>query len=243
MAFFLDATNNVGLYLWTAGVAGDLTIDSTELQLLAVLDDTTVATGIAPDVSDFRLTDLALRYSATLGKQTVLLNPGVRDELVYTAQNQSTFGQLDIIGRFNSTIVGPPVGTGAIEASFVSGEDKIDLSALNLGATNGLLINSIVTRDMSGAPAITETAAARFFYTVGGDTSSQQVAVVVEFDRDDGDNGTLLNQGRARVFVDLDGNGNLDTSVDMAIDISIDGALPVAGHPQIPVYTDFIFVI
>lgn len=234
--FVMSATDRVGMVLWTASSLGDLTIDSTELQVLTELDDLTVGALDADDV--FVAADLAIRVGATIGKQTINLNPGLRDEVVYSSLNQSQYGSSDTIGSFDADTDGPGPDTGALQFNFVSGVDKIDLSRLNLGASNGLLINDIIVRNQSGpATPITDANAPNFFFTAQADSTSQQRAVVVEFDRDDIDGTADGTQAKARIFVDLDGDGQLSTTFDMFIDVAIDAVSTT------PVYTDFIFVI
>ena len=121
-------------------------------------------------------------------------------------------------------------------------QDKIDLSALNLGATNGLLINNIITIDRTGVGnQITDANASNFFHATTGDATTQQRAVVVEFDGDDIDAGTAGVQSRGRIFVDLNGDGQLNTNQDMFIDFVSDEA--TIASAEVPVLGDFIFVI
>lgn len=176
--------------------------------------------------------DLAIRVGATTGKQTLNMNAGARDEIVYSALNQSQYGAIDSLG------------TQAVAATmFVSGQDKVDLSALNLGATNGLLINNIITIDRTGVGnQITDADATDFFFATTGDPTTQQRAVVVEFDGDDIDAGTAGIQSRGRIFVDINSDGQLSTNNDMFIDFVSDAGT-LAANPEVPVFNDFIFVI
>lgn len=227
----VDTPSSVGLFLWTSSAAGDTTIGAAELQLLSILDDTDIdaAGGEAADV--FTIADLTVRVGAATGKQTLNMNATVRDELVFSALGQSQYGAIDSIG------------TQTVAATmFVSGQDKIDLSALNLGATNGLLINNIITIDRTGVGnQITDANASNFFHATTGDATTQQRAVVVEFDGDDIDAGTAGVQSRGRIFVDLNGDGQLNTTQDMFIDFVSDEA--TIASAEVPVLNDFIFVI
>lgn len=226
----VDGTDRVGIYLWTAGTVADTSISPNELQLLTVLDDDDIDAVDGIDV--LSADDLTIRVGATTGKQTLNMNAGARDEVVYSALNQSQYGAIDSLG------------TQAVAATmFVSGQDKIDLSALNLGATNGLLINNIITIDRTGVGnQITDADATDFFFAVTGDPTTQQRAVVVEFDGDDIDAGTAGIQSRGRIFVDINGDGQLSTNNDMFIDFVSDLGV-LAANAEVPVFTDFIFVI
>ena len=204
----VDSPSNVGLYLWTASATGDNTIGANELQLLSVLDDTDIA-AIALEATDaFTLADLTIRVGAAPGRQTLNMNATVRDELVFGALGHSQYGAIDVIGT-----------DGVAASMFWSGVDKIDLSALYLGATNGLLINDIITINRTGAASqITDANASNFFYTTQGDFTSQQRAVVVEFDGDDINASSAGIQSRGRIFVDLNGDGQLNTLQECSTD-------------------------
>ncbi|MER2538975.1 MAG: hypothetical protein ABTQ26_07020, partial [Azonexus sp.] len=209
LIYAIDATTQTNLYLWTSSAAGDTTVGAAELRLLATVDvnDIDPVAGAAT----FGVDDLAVRKSATNTgvADTVLLNAAVRDEVVYTALNQSQYGQIDTLGKFN--------GAGVVINGFEVGVDKIDLSGLGLGTADGLAVNAIIVRDRTGAGSqITDANANDFFY--GGDNVRR--AVVVEFDNDDIDGGVGGVQARARVFVDLNGNGQLDTTGDLFIDLA-----------------------
>ncbi len=233
------APNKVGMYLWTSSVVGDTTVSANELRLLSVINDTSVG-GPESDTA-FTVSDLAVRVGAQNGKQTLNLNAGVRDELVFTALGQSQYGAIDTIGTAAATT---PVVIPAMVGQFVSGVDKIDLSGLNLGATNGLLINAIIEINRTGIGSqITDANAPNFFYTTTGDPTTQQRAVVVEFDGDDVDGTTAGVQSSGRIFIDLNGDGQLNTTQDMFIDFVSDDSPAVVGTQERPVFTDFIFVI
>ncbi len=242
----LTGNNKVGMYLWTASTVGDVSVSPAELRLLAVINDNSV--GGAESDTAFTVSDLAVRAGGQNGKQTLNLNAGVRDELVFSALGQSQYGAIDSIGTAASG--GPVGGPPAILMSghFVTGIDKIDLSALNLGATNGLLINAIISIDRTGiGNQITDANAPNFFYATTGDATTQQRAVVVEFDGDDIDGATFGTQSRGRIFIDLNGDGQLNTTQDMFIDFVSDDTSSllagVVGTQERPVFTDFIFVI
>lgn len=254
--------DQVSYFLWTSANA-DAVVDAAEITFLgttAITKDITagnaaavgaeaaifgnaaiLATANAADL--FTGSDLAVRQLATSTglADTVLFNDAVRNEIVYTALNQSQYGQIDTIGRLNN---------GAVVNGFTVNQDKIDLSGLGLGAADGLAVNAIITRDRSGAGSqITDANANDFFYDAG----NVRRAVVVEYDNDDIDAATSGTQARARVFVDLNGDGQLNTTNDLFIDIATDGTSTNAavvnintnanGTGYVPGYNDFIFVV
>lgn len=254
--------DQVSYFLWTSANA-DAVVDAAEIAFLgttaitkdivagnaaavgaqaAVFGNAAIlATANAADL--FTGSDLAVRQLATNTglADTVLFNDAVRNEIVYTALNQSQYGQIDTIGRMLN---------GAVANGFVVGQDKIDLSGLGLGTVDGLAVNAIITRDRSGAGSqITDANANDFFYDAG----NVRRAVVVEYDNDDIDAATSGTQARARVFVDLNGDGQLNTTSDLFIDLTTDGTSTNAavvnintnanGTGYVPGYNDFIFVV
>jgi len=256
------AANTVAYYLFTSAAA-DKTVTAGELTLVGTTSITAdINAGNFAAVGAQALTfanagilsmadgadlltgsDLAVRQIATNTglADTVLFNDSVRNEIVYTALNQSQYGQIDTIGRMLN---------GAVANGFTVNQDKIDLSGLGLGAADGLAVNAIITRDRSGAGSqITDANANDFFYDAG----NVRRAVVVEYDNDDIDAGTAGIQARARVFVDLNGDGQLNTTNDLFIDIATDGTSTNAavvnintnanGTGYVPGYNDFIFVV
>lgn len=243
--FVVEGQTQAGVYVWnqldngSAGEVASATVDPGELRLLTVLNGQAVDAAETP--ANFTLDDVAIRQAATATgvADTVLFTNGVRNEIVYTALNQSTYGQIDTIGKFTA---------GVLTNGFENGIDRIDLSGLNLGAQDGLALNAIVTRDRTGAGSqITDANANDFFY--GADNVHR--AVVVEYDNDDIDGATAGVQARARVFVDLNGDGQLNTTQDMFIDLATQGTStnPVGlsgtgfGNGSVPGYWDFIFTV
>ncbi|WP_334187495.1 DUF4214 domain-containing protein [Noviherbaspirillum sp.] len=224
--FAVEGTTQTGIYVWTQA-NGDAVVDAAELRLLTVLNGQTI--DAADAAATIGVKDFAIRQTATVTgvADTVLFTNGVRNEIAYTALGQSQYGQIDTIGKYDAL--------GAVVNGFVSGEDKIDLSGLNLGATDGLALNAIVTRDRTGAGSqITDANANDFFY----DGGNVRRSVVVEFDNDDIDGGLAGTQGRARIFVDMNGDGQLNTTQDLFIDVATVGTAA-----NVPVYTDFVFVV
>ena len=239
----VDATNAIHTYLWTASANNDVTISAAELRLLSV-DATQTDIAAAEAATTLAAVDLGVRQGATASgaAQTVLFNTGVADEIVYTALGQSQYGQIDTIGQYN--------GAGAVINGFENGTDKIDLSGLGLGASDGLALNAIITRNRNGAGSqITDANANDFFY----DANNIRRAVVVEYDNDDIDGALAGTQGRARVFVDMNGDGQLNTLNDMFIDLATVGTSTNSavanintnanGNGAVPGYNDFIFVV
>ncbi len=155
--------------------------------------------------------------------------------MVYSALNQSQYGAIDQIGVYTFA--------GLVQFTFISGEDKIDLSGLNLGATNSLLINAIISIDRTGIGSqITDSNAPNFFHTTTGDPTTQQRAVVVEFDGDDLDGAHAGTQSMGRIFIDLNGDGQLNTLQDMFIDYWSDDPVIIHVGSETPTFNDFIFV-
>lgn len=242
MLFALDTTDKVGLYLWTAGTLGDTSVQANELRLLAQIDNADIGLVAAESDVVFTAADLAVRSLAggQNSADVILSNTGTRDEFVYFSGNQSTFTQMDTIGRDV---------LGSITNGFESGVDKIDLSAFNLGAANGLAINSIIVREYAGGGMqLNHLAMTNFFVDAGGVRRS----VVVEFDNNDSDLVSPGVQAHAYVMVDVNGNGQFDTSGDLLIDLLTDGGYaPTPGNDTgpgflgsyVPAYQDFIFVV
>lgn len=234
----LDTTDSVSLYVWTASAANDATINAAELRLLTVIDDADIDGANGAEV--FAIADVTMRAGAQNGQQlNQQLIGGLRDEIVYTSLAQSQYGAIDSFGTFNA-------GTGALENPFVASEDKVDLSGFNLAAQGALAINAAIVRDRSGAGnQITDANANDFFVDAGGVRRS----VVIEFDNDDIDGTLALIQGRARIFVDLNGDGQLSTTQDLFLDFAtqgnvITGTLATgAGNNGVPGFLDIVFGI
>lgn len=235
--FAIDATDRVAVYVWTASAAADMTISANEVQLLTMLDDDDIDAVGAEAAEVLTFADLAMRYGAQSGQQlNQQLVGGVRDEVVYSALAQSQYGAIDSFGTFN--------GGGALTNPYVAGEDKIDLSAFSLAGQGALAINAAIVRDRSGAGnQITDANANDFFVDAGG----VRRAVVIEFDNDDIDGGLAGVQGKARVFVDLNGDGQLSTLQDLFLDFATAGVVVTGtlatgvGNNGVPGFTDFIF--
>ena len=232
---------------------GDAVIDAGELTLLGVnaaVTDITVANastlGTLAAINSFaddgtevlNISDLTMRAGAQNGQQlNQQLIAGLRDEIVYTSLGQSQYGAIDSFGTFNAGVLTNP---------FVASEDKIDLSGFNLAAQGALAINAAIVRDRSGAGnQITDANANDFFVDAGGVRRS----VVIEFDNDDIDGGAAGVQGRARIFVDLNGDGQLSTTQDLFLDFAtqgnvITGTLATgAGNNGVPGFLDIVFGI
>lgn len=242
-----SAGGDSAIYVWQQADTGtelvNAVVDAAELRLLSYLTGEAVAKFAGEAVNVFTVADLGVRQTAraTGVADTVLSNDNVRDEIVYTALNQSQYGQIDTIGKF---------AAGVVANGFEVGVDKIDLSSFNLGAADGLALNGIVIRGRNGAGSqITDANANDFFY----DGNNIRRAVVVEYDNDDIDAGTAGTQARARVFVDLNGNGQLDTTADLFIDFAtngtgavVDGLMTTGSGTAgsfVPGYDDFIFMV
>ncbi len=279
--FAVDATDRIAYYLFTDDGNNGQTVASNELVYLGsnttitdiavgananVLAEATnlqlSTTPPADGVAVLTESDVAIRQNAraTGLADTELFMPGVRDELAYSTLSQSAYGQIDTIGKFIYGQIAGPVFSGIVSGGFENGTDKIDLSAFNLGTADGLALNAIITRDRTGAgSSITDANAADFFY----DGSGIRRAVVVEYKNDDIDATMPGVQARARVFVDLNGNGQLDTLTDLFIDFSTNGTstngnagtalatntgIDAAGATAfgtgfVPGYADFIFMV
>lgn len=212
--FALDSTDSTSVYVWQASAADDATVDAAELRLLTIIDDADIDAADGPEV--FSLSDVAMRFGALPGQQlNQALVAGLREEITYTALAQSQYGAIDSFGRFN-------VATGALEVAYAVGAagDRIDLSAFNLSAGGSLAINAMIVRDRSGAGNQIADANANDFFVDGGGVRR---AVVMEFDNDDIDGTLALIQGRARLFVDLNSDGQLNTTQDLIVDFATQG--------------------
>lgn len=243
--FAVEGLTQTGIYVWqqadNATELANAVVDANELRLLTVLNGQSVGKIGAEAAGVLTAADLSVvQVGRSTGlADTVLLNAGVQDIMTYTNLTQSQYGQVDTLGKFVA---------GVVTNGFEVGIDKIDLSAFNLGAADGLAQNAIVTRDRTGAGSqITDANANDFFY----DGNNIRRAVVVEYDNDDIDGATAGIQARARVFVDLNGDGQLSTTQDMFIDIATDGTstntavaninTAANGTGFVPGYADFIF--
>jgi hypothetical protein len=186
------------------------------------------------------LSDLTMRAGAQAGQQlNQQLIAGLRDEIVYTSLGQSQYGAIDSFGTFTAGVLTNP---------FVANEDKIDLSGFNLAAQGALAINAAIVRDRTGAGnQITDANANDFFVDAGGVRRS----VVIEFDNDDIDAGVGSPgvQGRARIFVDLNGDGQLSTTQDLFLDFATQGVVVTGtlatgvGNNGVPGFLDIVFGI
>lgn len=232
--FALDTTDSVSVYVWEATADNDATIDAAELRLLTVIDDTDI--DAADGADKLTLSDVVMRFGAQGGQQlNQAFLAGVREELAYSSLAQSQYGAIDSIGRFVAGVLTDP---------FVQAEDRIDLSAFNLAAQGALAINRLIVRDRTGAGnQITDANANDFF--VGADGVRR--AAVLEFDNDDIDGGAVGVQARARLFVDLNGDGQLSTTQDLFLDFATAGTVALGtletgvGNGNVPGFLDIIW--
>jgi len=234
--FALDTTDSVSVYVWEASKDLDATIDPAELRLLTVIGSQNDIDAGADAANKLTLSDIVMRFGAQGGQQlNQAFVAGLREELAYSALAQSQYGAIDSIGFFTAGVLTNP---------FVHAEDRIDLSAFNLAGQGALAINRLIVRDRTGAGnQITDANANDFFVDAGG----VRRAAVLEFDNDDIDGGAAGVQARARLFVDLNGDGQLSTTQDLFLDFATAGTVALGtletgvGNGNVPGFLDIIW--